>query len=139
MADFLNMLPPSFREAYNSRRELTEEEKALYYRMLGIEKRKESLPEPEFTKTKRLKNNNMKSMNEVTCNADEKICTAMEQEFQDKLHQFEKEFYDIIKPYENSHNYKKLCIFLKYWQHNTFRWLNWHEFKKRPKENGYAQ
>ena len=60
------------------------------------------------------------------------IDSLQEEPVNDKLHEFEKEFFSIVNPYRNSHNYKNICVNLINWQHNLWRWLYWKENKKEP-------
>ena len=47
------------------------------------------------------------------------------------LEDFENNFFEIIKPYKDSRNYKNLCIRLVLWRSELWRWIHW---KKRKEE-----
>ena len=48
------------------------------------------------------------------------------------LEDFENSFFEIVKPYKDSHNYKNLCTRLCMWQCELWRWLHWKKSKEDP-------
>lgn len=48
------------------------------------------------------------------------------------LGDFENNFFEIIKPYKDSRNYKNLCIRLVVWRSELWRWIHWKKRKEEP-------
>ena len=48
------------------------------------------------------------------------------------LGDFKNNFFEIIKPYKDSHNYKNLCIRLAVWRSELWRWIDWKKRKEEP-------